>query len=307
MRKLFSNVLVCLIFFPISSAVYPRKIAELRTTDYAKQTVFDRLIRKLIAKAGFNENEYELFDSILNNSYKCNTTFNNFPSNIQVINLSGKHIRAVWIDYQGNERLIKFTSGNLIGSLFRFGQRSNFCYRVYLNADDSKSESFYLKIPSKTTTYIWGNFSSLKNDILNSSWLDNADIDHLINYEMLVDFDRNSSNKTTADYQLLRTTYYEDSIEMDSKLDKFFNSFNQTNKYVDAFFNPMNSINQSYYLIRAGDYRANLPLSYYSVEYFGQRFTFTILNDLDENLNMYKIQDQRKPLCIYIYITYYFI
>ncbi len=116
---------------------------------------------------------------------------------------------------------------------------------------------------------------------------------------MLVDLDRlkENSNQSIAEYQLLRTTYYEDSVEMDSKLDTFFKSFNQTKKYVDAFFNPLNSINQSYYLIRAGDYKANLPLSYYSVEYFGPKFVFTTMNDLDADFNLYKIRDLQKPLC----------
>jgi hypothetical protein len=299
MRTFVLSFFICLIFLPTILAVYPRKIAEQQTVDDAKRTVFERIIRKLIANAGFDENFYEPFDLILNNSYKCNTTFDNFPSNIQVINLSGKQIKAVWIDYQGKERTTQFLSGNLIGSIFRFGQRSNFCYRVYLNLNDSESESFYLKIPSNTKTYIWGNISNLHNDILNSSWLDNAEIEHLKNYEMLVDLDRlkENSNQSIAEYQLLRTTYYEDSVEMDSKLDTFFKSFNQTKKYVDAFFNPLNSINQSYYLIRAGDYKANLPLSYYSVEYFGPKFVFTIMNDLDADFNLYKIRDQQKPLC----------
>ncbi len=180
-----------------------------------------------------------------------------------IINLSGKRMRAIAIRPDGSfgNGLMKedYMSEKSNRSALVFGMsKPYFCWKLIIDADDIDSKTFIVKIPLNPAKYIWGNVQSILDDISSSSWLSNTNLtmNHLVQYEKLLAFNK-APPSAAYEFELIESSYYEESSAMKNVLNAFFNSFNQSNKYVDAFFNPSYKLSEkesnSYYAARVSD------------------------------------------------------
>ena len=255
------------------------------TTD--KNQLFENIAVKLL-----DNSQISSLISLKSNSLSgaCKSVCPCAPIKFTIINFSNKRVKAAWVDYNGVESQTIYTSSNSTGSSLTIDSYSNHCFRIYLDADSSTSETLYFKAPLKNTTYYSGDLTLLKQDIYNSGWLSNPNLNvqHLEQFKKLVDYQ--SSTMTKIDFNLVKSTFYDESSNTDNLIQSFFDSFNSSNKFIDPLFNPLNKIDSSKFSAkRVSEYSIKLPKKFNASVHLGSSFSFKITNDIDVNLKMYWI------------------
>lgn len=221
---------------------------------------------------------------------ECQSSDPSVANKFTIKNITYKRLKTIWYDYSG----IETDNSNIIWDHFGCSKTletgSNHCFAISY-ADDPNGETIYIRIPDNKEIYCFGDLFVVKQNLYSSSWLNSEELSvaHISAYEKLVDYKPEELNH--IDFNLIRSSYYDDSDEFRALLQFFFDSFNETNKFIDPFFNPSYKLEiENIGCIRAGEYKvASAAKPYKPSAFLGSKFKFTLTNDLSAEVHLYWI------------------
>ncbi|CAF1085047.1 unnamed protein product, partial [Brachionus calyciflorus] len=194
-----------------------------------------------------------------------------------------------WINYEGDER-------NDLTSKIDKKAGSKVNLRIIVITVPIGQELFYV-----------GNLDDLLPEytanLNESSWINNPCINltHLEEIDKLVSYKSDSLNKLET--FLIRSTYYDETEETKSLIKSSFDSFNKNNKFIDAFFNPLNRLATECFIKRISDHDVDCEKKIVPSVYLGTEFEFTLINDTEMDFTVYWIEYSGKPTSNSIYKT----
>ncbi|CAF0873883.1 unnamed protein product [Brachionus calyciflorus] len=256
----------------------------------------------------------EITDKFVKNSIRCDLpsiftiieTENiksltpNEKVNISIVNFSKKPLKVSWINYEGDERKDRTSKiDKKTGSKVNIQTYSNHVFHLYFDGNDPNSESIYFRVPIDKQIFYVGNLDDLLPEytanLNESSWINNPCINltHLEEIDKLVSYKSDSLNKLET--ILTRSTYYDETEETQSLIKSFFDSFNKNNKFIDAFFNPLNRLDTECFIKRISDYDVDCERKIVPSVYLGTEFEFTLVNDSGMDFTVYWIEYSGKP------------
>ncbi|RNA29297.1 calpain family cysteine protease, partial [Brachionus plicatilis] len=265
--------------------------ASILGMDEQVQQKFSDLTRKLINQV-LNTDIPSIFSHIELDNLKSMTPCN--PIEISIINFSGKKVKFIWIDYDGKARQdLSRTLRENVGSILKINSYTNHLYRIQFDADDSSSETIHFRIPEDKNNFYFGEVNKIEESYLqlvyDSCWISNPSIklDHLDLLEKSID--HKLDQLTKIETVLLQSYGYDDSSETSDLINSFYESFSSDNKFTDPFYDPLSKLDSECTTKRVSEHDVSTENKIYPSVYWGEPFSFKIVNDTDKDFVLYWI------------------